>query len=93
MKCFFEEVTIVKPRSSRNSSLESFVVCRCFSVPDGFTLSMTALLDDTRSSRFSKLSKTSGATRMIVPFVTIGDLSGFDNSDDDDNHEKFESKS
>ena len=30
LRCFFEEVTIAKPRSSRSSSSESFVVCRRF---------------------------------------------------------------
>ncbi|KAL9611697.1 MAG: hypothetical protein Q9167_003659 [Letrouitia subvulpina] len=36
LKCFFEEVTVAKPRSSRASSLEAFVVCEGFmGVPEG----------------------------------------------------------
>ena len=35
--CFFKEVMICKPRASRLSSVESFVVCRGFEMPDGYT--------------------------------------------------------
>jgi tRNA (cytidine32/guanosine34-2'-O)-methyltransferase len=46
LRCFFEEVTIAKPKSSRNSSIESFVVCRKFVLPDGYRCSMeNPLLD------------------------------------------------
>jgi tRNA (cytidine32/guanosine34-2'-O)-methyltransferase len=46
LRCFFEEVTIAKPKSSRNSSIESFVVCRKFALPDGYRCSMeNPLLD------------------------------------------------
>jgi tRNA (cytidine32/guanosine34-2'-O)-methyltransferase len=31
LKCFFEQVTCAKPRSSRNSSIEAFVVCQKYS--------------------------------------------------------------
>ena len=48
LRCFFEEVTIAKPRSSRSSSSESFVVCRRLRFPSGFTPSMTALLASDR---------------------------------------------
>ncbi|KAL9099542.1 MAG: hypothetical protein Q9163_004974 [Psora crenata] len=36
LRCFFEKVTCAKPRSSRASSLEAFVVCEGFQVPQGF---------------------------------------------------------
>ena len=47
LRCFFEEVTVAKPKSSRNSSIESFVVCRRYNPPDNFVPSMddTMLLD------------------------------------------------
>jgi tRNA (cytidine32/guanosine34-2'-O)-methyltransferase len=46
LRCFFKEVTVAKPKSSRNSSIESFVVCRYFEPPSGFTPSMSnSLLD------------------------------------------------
>lgn len=44
LRCFFEEVTIEKPKSSRSSSTESFIVCRQFSLPAGFIPTMEALL-------------------------------------------------
>lgn len=45
-RCFFKEVTVAKPKSSRNSSIESFIVCRDFSPPEGFVATMTTLLLD-----------------------------------------------
>ena len=36
LKVFFSTVTICKPRSSRNSSIESFVVCQNYSPPIGY---------------------------------------------------------
>ncbi|KAL9578095.1 MAG: hypothetical protein Q9212_005941 [Teloschistes hypoglaucus] len=38
LRVFFEEVSVAKPRSSRASSLEAFVVCRRFKgMPDGWS--------------------------------------------------------
>ncbi|KAI4196442.1 MAG: hypothetical protein LQ350_006537 [Teloschistes chrysophthalmus] len=38
LRVFFEEVSVAKPRSSRASSLEAFVVCRGFKgMPEGWT--------------------------------------------------------
>ena len=36
LKCFFKSVHCAKPRSSRASSLEAFVVCQDFSLPKGY---------------------------------------------------------
>ncbi|KAI4158521.1 MAG: hypothetical protein LQ342_007362 [Letrouitia transgressa] len=39
LKCFFEKVTVAKPRSSRASSLEAFVVCEGYmGVPKGYEI-------------------------------------------------------
>ncbi|KAG8532852.1 uncharacterized protein KY384_002730 [Bacidia gigantensis] len=38
MRCFFEKVTCAKPRSSRASSLEAFVICEGFNMPKGFNV-------------------------------------------------------
>lgn len=38
LKCFFKEVYCAKPRSSRASSLEAFVVCQGFELPKGYKL-------------------------------------------------------
>ncbi len=45
-RCFFKEVTVAKPKSSRNSSIESFIVCRDYCPPSGFVATMTTLLLD-----------------------------------------------
>ncbi|KAK6413463.1 tRNA (uridine-2'-O-)-methyltransferase trm7 [Oleoguttula sp. CCFEE 5521] len=36
MRVFFKDVTVAKPRSSRGSSLEAFVVCTGFALPKGW---------------------------------------------------------
>lgn len=38
LRCFFTTVHCAKPRSSRASSLEAFVVCEGFTMPKGFTI-------------------------------------------------------
>ncbi|MCJ1479833.1 hypothetical protein MMC13_008519 [Lambiella insularis] len=38
LRCFFAKVSCAKPRSSRASSLEAFVVCEDFSLPKGYLL-------------------------------------------------------
>lgn len=40
LKIFFERVVVAKPRSSRASSVEAFIVCLNFSPPDGFKASL-----------------------------------------------------
>lgn len=38
LRCFFKQVHCAKPRSSRASSLEAFVVCRGFELPRGYDI-------------------------------------------------------
>lgn len=40
LRIVFEKVTVAKPRSSRASSIEAFIVCEGFRVPEGFVPSM-----------------------------------------------------
>lgn len=40
LKIFFEEVHVAKPRSSRASSVEAFIVCLNFQPPEGFSASL-----------------------------------------------------
>jgi tRNA (cytidine32/guanosine34-2'-O)-methyltransferase len=75
LRCFFEEVTVAKPKSSRNSSIESFVVCRRFFLPEGFVPSMNRLLLD---HHYGSGNELLGPSSLVVPFVACGDLSGFD---------------
>ncbi|GAA6001463.1 hypothetical protein JCM10207_006678 [Rhodosporidiobolus poonsookiae] len=83
LRCFFDRVTCAKPRSSRNSSMEAFVVCEGYR--EGFTPDLTRpLLDFSYSTEQAPLTPSggrndlAGAMRFIAPFVACGDLSGFD---------------
>ncbi|XP_062410911.1 putative tRNA (cytidine(32)/guanosine(34)-2'-O)-methyltransferase [Sardina pilchardus] len=76
LRIFFSRVTCAKPRSSRNSSIEAFVVCRNYSPPEGYVPNMSnPLLDHSYDVDFNQLE---GSNRIIVPFLACGDLSGFD---------------
>ncbi|XP_063409367.1 tRNA (cytidine(32)/guanosine(34)-2'-O)-methyltransferase-like isoform X1 [Mytilus trossulus] len=76
LKIFFPLVSIFKPRSSRNSSIEAFVVCQNYCPPDGYVPNMSnPLLDHQYDVDFNNLE---GPNRIIVPFLACGDLSGFD---------------
>ncbi|GCC48749.1 hypothetical protein chiPu_0032660, partial [Chiloscyllium punctatum] len=46
LKIFFKEVTCAKPRSSRNSSIEAFVVCHGYTPPKGYVPNMSNPLLD-----------------------------------------------
>lgn len=76
LKIFFREVTCAKPRSSRNSSIEAFVVCRGYFPPEGYVPNMSnPLLDHCYDVDFNQLE---GPNRVIVPFLACGDLSAYD---------------
>ncbi|KAF4077581.1 hypothetical protein AMELA_G00209620 [Ameiurus melas] len=76
LKIFFSMVTCAKPRSSRNSSIEAFVVCQNYSPPEGYVPNMSnPLLDHSYDVDFNQLE---GPNRVIVPFLACGDLSAFD---------------
>eukprot|EP00281_Chroomonas_sp_CCMP1168_P033162 CAMPEP_0206244848 /NCGR_PEP_ID=MMETSP0047_2-20121206/18382_1 /ASSEMBLY_ACC=CAM_ASM_000192 /TAXON_ID=195065 /ORGANISM="Chroomonas mesostigmatica_cf, Strain CCMP1168" /LENGTH=314 /DNA_ID=CAMNT_0053670107 /DNA_START=23 /DNA_END=967 /DNA_ORIENTATION=+ len=68
LKMFFPFVTCAKPKSSRNSSIESFVVCRGFAPPEGYVPNLSIPLLDLKY----------GDRPYIAPFVACGDLSGYD---------------
>ncbi|MGH0137657.1 UNVERIFIED_CONTAM: hypothetical protein FKN15_071613 [Acipenser sinensis] len=46
LKIFFSGVTCAKPRSSRNSSIEAFVVCQGYTPPEGYVPNMSNPLLD-----------------------------------------------
>lgn len=76
LRCYFREVTVAKPKSSRNSSIESFVVCRGYMPPKDFVASMDVfMLDDKYSEGSNALL---GPSALVVPFTACGDLLGFD---------------
>ncbi|KAG8249957.1 putative tRNA (cytidine(32)/guanosine(34)-2'-O)-methyltransferase [Homalodisca vitripennis] len=75
LRIFFPRVTLAKPRSSRNSSIEAFVVCQNYAPPEGYVPTMANPLLDNTNCDWSELN---GINRLIVPFVACGDLSGYD---------------
>ncbi|OBS57445.1 hypothetical protein A6R68_11428 [Neotoma lepida] len=76
LRVFFSSVLCAKPKSSRNSSIEAFAVCRGYDPPEGFIPDLTRpLLDHSYDLDFNQLD---GPARIIVPFVTCGDLSAYD---------------
>ncbi|OUM59669.1 hypothetical protein PIROE2DRAFT_54862 [Piromyces sp. E2] len=76
LKVFFKHVTCCKPRSSRNSSIESFIVCQDYQPPKDHVPNMSnPLLDFSYNSTYNNLE---GSNRVIVPFLAAGDLSSFD---------------
>lgn len=76
LKIFFPNVTVAKPKSSRNSSIESFVVCQNYAPPKGYIPNMSnPLLDHSYDANFNNLE---GPNRVIVPFLACGDLSAYD---------------
>ena len=74
--CFFDNVTCAKPRSSRNSSVEAFVVCQGYNPPADFSPSLLEPLLDSKYD--SATAELGGSNAVVVPFVACGDLSGFD---------------
>jgi len=75
LRLFFPLVTCAKPRSSRNSSIEAFVVCQNYNPPAGYTPTMANPLLDHKYNDFNALT---GVNRVVVPFLACGDLSAFD---------------
>ncbi|XP_034033244.1 putative tRNA (cytidine(32)/guanosine(34)-2'-O)-methyltransferase [Thalassophryne amazonica] len=76
LKIFFSSVTCAKPRSSRNSSIEAFVICQSYSPPEGYVPNMSnPLLDHCYDVDFNQFE---GPNRIIAPFLACGDLSAFD---------------
>ncbi|KAL7059819.1 hypothetical protein AAHC03_013906 [Spirometra sp. Aus1] len=94
LRCLFSgPVLFAKPSSSRNSSLESFVVCQGFRgdtlLPPSLTSLSTSRLasGDAETSEepaeslmawLDGLDEMSSEQRLILPFVACGDLSGYD---------------
>lgn len=74
LEIFFRDVTIAKPCSSRNSSIESFVVCCNFQLPDGYSPTMANPLMTNDTTPWNEMD----VHPVITPFVACGSLSGFD---------------
>ncbi|KAI3694872.1 hypothetical protein L1987_77853 [Smallanthus sonchifolius] len=84
LKLFFTEVTLAKPKSSRNSSIEAFAVCENYSPPEGFNeKDLHRLLEKVGTpSGADDLDCSSGwlegPNKVYIPFLACGDLGGYD---------------
>jgi tRNA (cytidine32/guanosine34-2'-O)-methyltransferase len=74
LEMFFDSVYCTKPKSSRNASIEAFVVCKKYNPPKDYIPSMI----DPLSDHFHEFSKLKTSNDYIIPFLTCGDLSGYD---------------
>jgi tRNA (cytidine32/guanosine34-2'-O)-methyltransferase len=86
LRILFEQVSIAKPSSSRNSSMESFVVCtdfvggKFFNLPldIGGYIDVTHLANDDETNQQSFYDNDDDyMKRYVVPSIACGDLSGF----------------
>jgi len=75
LKLFFPSVTIAKPKSSRNSSIEAFVLCQKYAPPPGY---VPTIINPMLDYQYSNSNQLLGPNRVIVPFIACGDLKGFD---------------
>ena len=73
LKVFFPFVVCSKPKSSRNSSIESFIVCKGFQLPAAYNPSLDVPLLDHKYE-----GDGAQAASLAIPFVACGDLSGYD---------------
>jgi tRNA (cytidine32/guanosine34-2'-O)-methyltransferase len=71
LKLFFEKVTVAKPRSSRGSSIEAFIVCEFYKPPNDYTPNMNNPLLD---QKYAPNNQLEGSNRVIAPFIACGDL-------------------
>jgi len=69
---FFGDVVVAKPRSSRASSIESFIVARGFKLPIDYTPRVS------NNSLLKYQVELSETEKVIIPFITCGDLDGWD---------------
>lgn len=72
LKIFFERVVVAKPRSSRASSVEAFIVCLNFSPPAGFKASLEEPMGV--GDRLDKMTKMKAQQAPIVAVTQLQDL-------------------
>lgn len=90
LRLLFDRVSVAKPSSSRNSSMESFVVCERFRGGKYFDLPLdvgghihvselagVSLNNESEQEKDTDDSEDNYMKRYVVPFIACGDLSGF----------------
>lgn len=73
LKSFFERVSVVKPKSSRTSSIEAFVICQNFRMPTNYKPHFYSLLTPL-SDPWVEVAKHEEGTNVLAPFMMCGDL-------------------
>lgn len=74
-KLFFNSVYIIKPKSSRSSSVEAFIVCLDYDPPVGFVIKKLSTLENYQEE---EKEEKNNFDEKLIKFTTCGDLSGFD---------------
>lgn len=72
-KSFFNFVQIVKPSSSRGGSIEAFLVCMDFIMPEGF---VPILINPISNKPYSEDATLAPLNQALMPFTSSGDLTG-----------------
>lgn len=81
LRLLFNRVSVAKPTSSRNSSIEAFVVCQDFKGDPYFNLPLEGGFDTEAHASMRGAGCLPGATQpAVVPFVACGSLEGWDDS-------------
>ena len=76
-RLLFDRVSVAKPTSSRNSSIEAFVVCQGFRGGEYMDLPLEGGFDTTVSRQVETLSDRDLSLQSVVPFLACGDLTGY----------------
>lgn len=83
-KVFFKHVDIMKPKSSRASSAEHFIVCRFYDPPKDFALEKLTTYEPWNEDFLKKVDGKEYTkeevknNEKIFKYVTCGDLSAYD---------------
>lgn len=83
---FFRNVTVVKPKSSRNASMESFLLTQGFKLPAGYVPTMIDPVTGVTSTHFPDTKTCSNS--VLVPFLVCGDLDADGCYDKDDSSDR-----
>ena len=77
LRLLFDRVSIAKPSSSRNSSMEAFVVCQSFKGDKYLDLPLDVAGYTSITNDLGDNSMDVGLDPSVVPFLACGDLSGW----------------
>lgn len=98
-RLFFERVQVIKPKSSRASSIEAFICCQNFKLPGSYKPRMFHLLTDFFKCQTLAANEDNDPndvdimddySRYIIPFMMCGDLTCLGPSIRDSNDDEYE---